>query len=173
MNKEYAILKNPDFIFRKSIEEQIKNNNGYCIATMIHDESKKCMCEEFKNQEATGWCKCKQYYKVLTTPKVCLCGSTQFKEQFLKVAHDLTLEGYTVTMPGIFVHSDNEEISDEITTYLDEIHKAKIADADLIYVINVNNYIGESTRDEILWATQLGKKIIYLEDINKDLKEKV
>ena len=97
----------------------------------------------------------------------------EFKEQFLKVAHDLTLEGYTVTMPGIFVHSDNEEISDEITTYLDEIHKAKIADADLIYVINVNNYIGESTRDEILWATQLGKKIIYLEDINKDLKEKV
>ena len=40
-------------------------------------------------------------------------------------------------MPGIFVHSDNEEITEAEKEYLDEIHKAKIADADLIYVINV------------------------------------
>lgn len=172
MIKEYKVVPNPDFIFRKGIEERIKNNDGYCITTMIHDDTKKCMCEEFKNQNHTGWCKCKQFYKILTTPKVCLCGSTSFKQQFLKVAHDLTLEGYIVTMPGIFVHSDNEEITLEEKQYLDEIHKAKIADADLIYVINPDGYIGNSTREEILWATQLGKKIKYLEE-TIDKKENI
>lgn len=161
---DYITCPNPDFVFRKNIEEQIKNNDGYCITSMIHDESKKCMCEEFKNQKFTGWCKCKQYYKILKTEKICLCGSTQFKEQFLKVARDLTLQGYIVTMPGIFVHSDNEEISKQERDFLDEVHKAKIVDADLVYVINPDGYIGESTRQEILWATQLGKKIKYLEE---------
>ena len=169
MIKEYATRTNPDFVFRKSIEEQIKQNNGYCISTMIHDDSKKCMCEEFKNQKHTGWCRCKLYYKILLSPKVCLCGSTQFKEQFLKVARDLTLEGYIVTMPGIFVHSDNEEISQEEKDYLDEVHKTKIEDADLVYVINPDGYIGNSTRDEILWAQSLGKEIKYLEE-NVDKK---
>ena len=164
MIQEYITHVNPDFVFRKSIEEQIKQNDGYCISTMIHDDSRKCMCEEFKNQKHTGWCKCKQYYKILSSPKVCLCGSTQFKEQFLKVAHDLTLEGYIVTMPGIFVHSDNEEIIQNKKDYLDEVHKAKIEDANLIYVINPDGYIGNSTRDEILWAQSLGKEIKYLEE---------
>ena len=172
MTKSYTILPNPDFIYRKKIEEDIKNNDGYCITTMIHDDTKKCICEEFKNQDCTGWCKCKQYYKILQSPKVCLCGSTQFKEQFLKVAHDLTLEGYTITMPGIFVHSDNEEITEEEKQFLDEVHKAKIADANLVYIINPNGYIGNSTRQEILWATQLGKKIQYLEE-NIDKNENI
>ena len=48
---------------------------------------------------------------------------------------------------------------------LDEIHKAKIELADEIFVINVNGYIGESTRSEIEWATALKKKIRYLEPI--------
>ena len=164
MIKEYATRTNPDFVFRKSIEEQIKQNDGYCITSMIHDDSKKCMCEEFKNQKRTGWCKCKQYYKILLSPKVCLCGSTQFKEQFLKVARDLTLEGYIVTMPGIFVHSDNEEISQEEKDYLDEVNKTKIEDADLDYVINPDGYIRDSTRNEILWAQSLGKEVKYLEE---------
>ena len=48
---------------------------------------------------------------------------------------------------------------------LDDIHKRKIDMADEIFVINVDGYIGESTRSEIEYAKQNGKVINYLENI--------
>ena len=49
---------------------------------------------------------------------------------------------------------------------LDDMHKRKIDMADSIYVINVDGYIGESTRSEIENAKQTGKPIAYLEETN-------
>lgn len=46
---------------------------------------------------------------------------------------------------------------------LDDMHKRNIDMADYIYVINVGGYIGESTRSEIEYAQNHGKKISYLE----------
>ena len=66
-------------------------------------------------------------------------------------------------MPMVFVHSGDEEINEVQKEYLDEVHKAKIADADLVYIINCDGYVGNSTRSEINWAIKLGKKIEYLE----------
>ena len=56
-------------------------------------------------------------------------------------------------MPVLFVKDDLNKLSDDEKKYLNEIHKSKIADADLIYVINYNGYIGNSTREEINWAS--------------------
>ena len=44
-------------------------------------------------------------------------------------------------------------------------HKRKIDMADSIYVINVGGYIGDSTRSEIDYAIEHGKKVEYLEPI--------
>ena len=163
MEKDYIICPNPDFIRRKQIEELIKNNNGYCISQEQNDGT-KCVCEEFKEQNHSGWCKCGQFYKILKSQKICLCGSTKFKDLFLKIARDLTLQGNIVMMPMLFIHSDNELVNEDERQFLSEVHKAKIADADLIYVINPQGYIGDSTIDEINWAISLGKKIKYLEE---------
>ena len=46
---------------------------------------------------------------------------------------------------------------------VDDMHKRNIDMADSIYVINVGGYIGESTRSEIEYAQNHGKKISYLE----------
>lgn len=46
---------------------------------------------------------------------------------------------------------------------LDDMNKRNIDMADSIYVINVGGYIGESTRSEIEYAQNHGKKISYLE----------
>lgn len=46
---------------------------------------------------------------------------------------------------------------------LDDMHKRNIDMADSIYVINVGGYIGESTRSEIEYVQNHGKKISYLE----------
>jgi hypothetical protein len=46
---------------------------------------------------------------------------------------------------------------------LDDMHLRKIDLADEIFVINVGGYIGESTKREIAYAENTGKKVKYLE----------
>lgn len=97
-------------------------------------------------------------------PVITLCGSTHFKEQFLEVQKRLTLEGNIVISVGLFGHSgDNEVWTEGTKEMLDEMHKRKIDMADGIYVINVNGYIGSSTRSEIEYARKKGKQVLLLE----------
>ena len=98
-------------------------------------------------------------YKVIT-----LCGSTKFKDDFMKVQKQLTIEGNIVISVGIFGHSDNEETFTEgIKEMLDDMHKRKIDMADEIFVINKNGYIGSSTKSEIEYAMKTNKKVSYME----------
>ena len=98
-------------------------------------------------------------YKVIT-----LCGSTRFKDQFLEAQKRLTLDGTIVISVGLFGHSGDDEVWAEGTKeMLDDMHKRKIDMADEIFVINVNGYIGESTKSEIEYALAHGKKVNYLE----------
>ena len=106
-------------------------------------------------------------YKVIT-----LCGSTRFKDTFMEVQKRLTLEGNIVISVGLFGHSGDGEVwenMDEGTftktkEMLDDMHKSKIDMADEIFVINVGGYIGDSTRSEIAYAEATGKVVKYLED---------
>ena len=98
-------------------------------------------------------------------PVITLCGSTRFKEQFLEVQKRLTLEGNIVISVGLFGHSGDDEVWTEGTkAMLDDMHKRKIDMADEIFVINVNGYIGDSTRSEIDYALKHGKSVRYLEN---------
>ena len=106
-------------------------------------------------------------YKVIT-----LCGSTRFKNEFMQVQKDLTLKGNIVISVGLFGHSGDSEVwenMDEGTLtktkeMLDDMHKRKIDMADEIFVINKDGYIGDSTRSEIEYALKHGKKVNYLEN---------
>ena len=106
-------------------------------------------------------------YKVIT-----LCGSTRFKDEFLKVQKDLTLKGNIVISVGLFGHSGDSEVWENMNEgsltktkeMLDDMHKRKIDISDDICVINVNGYIGESTKSEIEYAKSLGKGVNYLEN---------
>ena len=103
---------------------------------------------------------------------ITLCGSTRFKDKFLEVQKRLTLEGNIVISVGLFGHSGDQEVwenMDEGTLtktkeMLDDMHKRKIDMADSIFVINVGGYIGDSTRSEIEYAIAHGKEVRYLED---------
>ena len=98
-------------------------------------------------------------FKVIT-----LCGSTRFKEYFLEVQKKLTLEGNIVISVGLFGHAGDEEaLQYEVKAMLDRQHLAKIDLADEIFIINVDNYIGESTRKEIEYAKAKGKHVGFLE----------
>jgi len=98
-------------------------------------------------------------------PVITLCGSTRFKDQFIEAQKRLTLEGNIVISVGLFGHSGDDEVWTEGTKeMLDNMHKRKIDMADAIYVINVDGYIGESTRSEIEYAIRNGKEVRYLEE---------
>lgn len=102
-------------------------------------------------------------YKIVT-----LCGSTKFKDAFMRVQADLTLVGYIVLSVGLFGHADKINFTDKEKTRLDDMHKRKIDMSDEIYVINKGGYIGESTKSEILYAHATGKKVRFLESLRKD-----
>jgi hypothetical protein len=94
---------------------------------------------------------------------ICLCGSTKFKSEFLSASRAFTLAGHIVVMPGVFGHTDGGFVNPETKKKLDELHRKKIDIADVVYVVNVNGYIGQSTKAEIEYAESLGKQIRYLE----------
>lgn len=101
-------------------------------------------------------------YKVIT-----LCGSTKFKDEFMQQQKRLTLEGNIVISVGLFGHADGEYktvITEEVKEMLDDIHKRKIDMSDAIFVIDVDEYIGSSTRSEIEYAKATGKEIMYLSE---------
>ena len=98
-------------------------------------------------------------YKVIT-----LCGSTKFKDDFMREQKRLSLEGNIVISVGMFGHSgDNEVWADGVKEMLDDMHKRKIDMADEIFVINKGGYIGSSTKSEIEYAISTNKKVNYME----------
>lgn len=102
-------------------------------------------------------------YTVIT-----LCGSTRFKEEFMKVQRDLTMQECIVISVGLFGHADGEyqgELTETVKIMLDDMHKRKIDMADEIFVINKDGYIGSSTKSEIEYAKTIGKTVRYLEGI--------
>jgi len=97
-------------------------------------------------------------------PIITLCGSTRFKDDFMRMQKELTLQGYIVISVGLFGHSGDQEVWTEATKeMLDIMHKRKIDLAQSIYVINRDGYIGRSTRSEIEYAKAAGKEIYYME----------
>jgi hypothetical protein len=110
----------------------------------------------------------------ITTPKqnrpkiVCLCGSTRFMEAFQRANYMEGLAGRIVLSICCMTTSDAAKLeswgtSPETKKKLDELHKAKIRMCDEVYVLNVGDYIGETTADEIAYAQSLGKPIRWLE----------
>lgn len=96
-------------------------------------------------------------YRVIT-----ICGSTKFKDEILAAQRALTLQGNVVLSCPFFQHAEGLEMSQEEYELLAKLHNTKIDMSDAIYVVNVNNYIGESVRDEIDYAMSKGKEIIYM-----------
>ena len=104
-----------------------------------------------------------------TKPKViCLCGSTRFTAEMLVIQWEFTKAGHIVlswcALPdNYFKGEDRTHIGDQegVKDIVDEVHKRKIDLADEVYVLNIDGYIGESTRSEIDHALSIGKPVLY------------
>lgn len=101
---------------------------------------------------------------------ITFCGSTKFADLFNKLASDYTLMGYIVLMPHCYLENQNR---DDLKDLLINIHRDMIAMSDVVLVINPDGYIGESTSEQIKFASALGKEIKYYrlpEEENNDEK---
>ena len=110
-------------------------------------------------------------YKKTGKGIITLCGSTRFYETFLEVNNKLTAKGYIVLSIGVVksktVMLDKSDA--ELEKMLDNLHREKILMSDSIFVIDQDNYIGESTKGEIEFAEKHEKQIYRLStgDLNK------
>ena len=113
--------------------------------------------------------------RTATLPKqlptvVCLCGSTRFYDVFQRANYEETMRGKIVLTVGFFAgatdaeHSERLGCKPEQKTALDELHKRKIDIADEILVLNVDGYIGKSTRSEIEYAVEHDKRVRWWDE---------
>ena len=100
---------------------------------------------------------------------ITICGSYKFKKEMIDIAEKLTLEGNCVLMPNELSRNSKDDYTLEEALMIDKMHKEKIKLSDDILVVNVDGYIGNSTKSEIEYAKNLNKEIIYYMDILKDL----
>ena len=98
---------------------------------------------------------------------ITLCGSIKFQKEMMIVAEKMALEGDCILTP-VYPTIENLKRSEEQLQKLKEEHFKRIELSDAILVINVNNYIGNSTNIEIEYAKELGKEIMYFTDVIKD-----
>ena len=95
------------------------------------------------------------FMKVIT-----LCGSLRFQKEMMKIAQEEVLKGNCVLTPTYPINK-SIKLTEEKIKKLRIAHFKRIELSDEVLVININNYIGESTKLEIEYAKKLGKGITY------------
>lgn len=94
---------------------------------------------------------------------VTICGSMKFKDKMMEVARDLEIKNKYVVIQCVY---SNDKFNEEEQVLLADLHYKKIDISDAIYVVNVDGYIGTSTKKEIEYAKSLNKEIFSLESLN-------
>ena len=96
---------------------------------------------------------------------ITVCGSYKFKKEMIEITEEMTLKGNCMLTPNELAKSNKEDYTPEEVLMIDKMHKEKIKLSDAILVVNVNNYIGSSTKSEIEFAKSLDKEVIYYTDM--------
>ena len=93
---------------------------------------------------------------------ITICGSMRYSKEMMKIAEELELKkGYAVIQ--CVYNIDGQKYEGVDAGILDKIHRKKIDISDAIYVVNIGGYIGNSTKNEIEYALENGKEVIYHE----------
>lgn len=95
---------------------------------------------------------------------ITLCGSLKFQKEMMEIAQRISLEGNCILTP-VWQVLENKKLSESELIFLKEEHFKRIELSDTVLVVNINNYIGNSTSLEIDYAKKLGKEIIYYTDL--------
>lgn len=93
---------------------------------------------------------------------VAFIGSMRFADKMKRIARQLEIEkGWCVLQP--VYNEDKQNITIDGLENIIACQHRKIELADAVYIININGYIGEATRNEIAYAKKNNKEVIYHE----------
>ena len=97
---------------------------------------------------------------------ITICGSMKFVREMMEISEKVELQGNVVLMPIYNPSRPNKEaFTTEEILILDKMHRERIKLSDSILVVNVEDYIGSSTKSEIEFAKSLNKEIIYYTEL--------
>lgn len=95
---------------------------------------------------------------------ITICGSLKFEADIKYWAEKLTLEGNCVLSIIYPTMADVDIYTAEQRDSFANAHRKRIDLSDAIFVVNKNGYIGYSTQNEIEYAQEQGKEVIFLEN---------
>ena len=99
---------------------------------------------------------------------ITVCGSLRFYKEMMEITEHIELQGNCMFVP---IYNPSKKSKDDFTEeeafMLDKMHKGRIKLSDAILVVNVDSYIGSSTKSEIEFAKSLDKEILYYTDLIK------
>lgn len=65
INIKLKIIPNPDAEMYRQVSEAVIKNDNFCPCSLIKDETTKCLCKEFREQDTEGLCHCGKFLKIL------------------------------------------------------------------------------------------------------------
>ncbi|MBD5469315.1 MAG: hypothetical protein HDR21_14390 [Lachnospiraceae bacterium] len=90
---------------------------------------------------------------------ITICGSLRYEKEMQVIALKLqTKHDYNVLQ--CIYNLKKEELTSKDMEALKKAHYKKIEMSDAIYVVDIQGYIGSSTKEEIEYAKENGKEII-------------
>lgn len=101
---------------------------------------------------------------------ITVCGSFKFKKEMMEITEEMALKGNCMITPIDLVKQDKEAYTQEDISILGKMHLEKIRISDAILVVDVDGYIGESTKREIEYAKSLNKETIYYSELIKNVE---
>lgn len=160
-----VIKPNPNSDTFKIVSDAVRENGNYCCCEIERNEDTKCMCKNFREQEESGFCHCGRFLKVREYPIIAILCHPADAEEADQLAESLTPQGFVVLTP----HYSNEGWYSMKKAIFDEVQRTQIYMADVVYVMNSNSEAMEFLENDIFWAEELQKKIIY--EIVEEVKE--
>lgn len=97
---------------------------------------------------------------------ITVCGSSKFKEGIMKTSIQMELSGNVLLVPIFPIKEEGNDFNEKDLKVLGDMHKERIKLSDAILVVNIDGYIGESTKNEIAFAKSLNKEIIYYGEVD-------
>ena len=156
---DFTIIQNPNKEEFKMVSEAVKANGNYCCCAIEKTADTTCMCKEFREEQSTGFCHCRRFYKVRNSEVLGLLvdiTDDEGADAFQKWHGRLSREDFIV-IPIIY---NNYNLAHRTDQHFD-INKAAIAKCDAIFVINTDGENERFMTEMTEWAQDLGKKIIY------------
>ena len=102
----------------------------------------------------------------MDTKVVTICGSMRFAKEMMQIATELEKKHGWCVIQCVYGVDKNTTTDEEMQNIVN-CHWKKIDISDAIYVVNIGGYIGTATTNEINYALQHGKEVIYHENVEE------